>query len=207
MLRSPIYPNDRFGRLTVVRQADDYISPGGTRYKKWECVCDCGNTVTVFASNLKQGATTSCGCRVKEIAAVLNATHNESATRLYDIWHTMKQRCGNPNATAYERYGGTGITIYREWNTYENFAKWATDNGYQDDLTLDRIDGSKGYEPSNCRWATPKEQARNRKSNRLIIYNGKQITVAELCELSKKTRRVTIRMLENGISPEDIVGG
>ena len=104
MLRKPISQNDRFGRLVTVRQADDYISPKGKHYPRWECVCDCGNTTIVFATNLKQGATTSCGCRAKEVASTLNATHRESHTRLYDIWHTMKQRCGNPNAHAYDRY-------------------------------------------------------------------------------------------------------
>lgn len=207
MLKKTISPNDRFGRLVVVRRADDYISPKGKRYPRWECVCDCEKTTIVFATNLKQGATTSCGCKVKEVAATLNVTHHESHTRLYEIWHTMKQRCGNPNAHAYDRYGALGITVCEEWNTYECFAQWAVANGYQDGLTLDRIDGDKGYEPSNCRWATPKEQARNRKSNHSVLHNGKYITIAELCELSGKTRKIVIGMLNRGISSEDIIGG
>lgn len=197
----------RFGKLVVIERAEDYISPKGKRHTRWKCLCDCGKTTTVLATNLRQGVTTSCGCKVKEIASLLNVSHHESYTRLYDIWHGMKQRCGNPNAHAYDRYGAQGITVCDEWHAYEEFAEWALNNGYEDNLTIDRIDGNKGYEPSNCRWATPKQQARNRKSNRTIPYNGKNITISELCDISGKSRSVVRRMLIQGASPQKIIGG
>ena len=106
---------------------------------------------------------------------------NGKKTRLYNIWKGMRQRCRNPFHPAYDRYGGRGITITPEWDTFEAFHKWATEHGYRDDLSIDRIDVNGNYEPNNCRWATDYEQANNTRSNRKLMYNGQELNFGEVC--------------------------
>jgi hypothetical protein len=108
--------------------------------------------------------------------------------RIQNIFLHMKDRCYNPNFRDFKNYGGRGITICEEWQTPHSwkggraFRKWALENGYADNLTLDRIDVNKGYSPENCRWVSMKEQQNNKRNNRLITYNGKTQTIALWCE-------------------------
>lgn len=100
-------------------------------------------------------------------------THGKSNTRLYGIYRGMWRRCYNKNHEHYNQYGGRGITICDEWlHDFMNFYKWAINNGYDDNLTIDRIDNNKGYSPNNCRWVNQKIQVRNRKNTVKINYNG-----------------------------------
>jgi hypothetical protein len=173
----------RFCRLEVVSRAEN-DKHGKTM---WVCKCDCGNEIVAAGQNLLRGRTKSCGCLYEERA------HRKSGTRLYSIWQSMKCRCYNKNHFEFYNYGGKGISICDEWlNDFQSFYSWAIENGYADDLTIDRIDNNKGYFPHNCRWATYKEQANNKRTNHLITYNGKTQNIAQWAkELGIK--RVTLQ--------------
>ena len=167
----------RFGKLVAL---ESYKSDKNNRWH-WKCLCDCGNTTIVSGTNLRTGVTKSCGCIVKERMKKLNLTHNLSASRIYHIHRGILARCNNPNEPSYKDYGGRGITVYDEWLTFAGFYEWATFSGYDEEkkLSLDRIDNDGNYCPENCRWATPKEQCNNKRTNRLITFKGKTKTLAQ----------------------------
>ncbi len=169
---------ERFGRLTVIGLAER----GRNGRTLWLCRCDCGMETIVFANNLRRGSTQSCGCIHKERTAEINKKHGMAKTRLFGIWVKMKQRCYNPNNPKFPIYGAEGKVICDEWQDFGLFYKWAMASGYRDDLTIDRIDNSKGYAPGNCRWATAKEQANNRRTCRVVEYNGKSQTIKQWAE-------------------------
>lgn len=111
--------------------------------------------------------------------------HGQRHTRLYNIWRTMKQRCSNHNCINYHNYGGKGIKVCEQWaNDFNSFYKWAMANGYENGLTIDRIDTKGNYEPTNCRWATNKVQQNNKSTNRLIEYNGTSHTLSEWADIT-----------------------
>lgn len=158
-----------FGRLTVLRQAANNRH-GQTR---WFCRCACGNESTVNASNLRTGATRSCGCG--EMSN--RKSHGMAGTPTYKTWGSMKQRCKNPNDTSYADYGGRGIDVCDRWLNFENFLSDMGERpiGY----SLDRIDNNGNYCPENCRWATSAEQGSNRRTTRYVMHNGERVTSAE----------------------------
>lgn len=191
-----------YGRLTVIKYFGYSITPKGKRRNKWECLCSCGNVAVVGGSDLRKGHTLSCGCYQKEQISNAIKTHGLSKTRLYRIWSGMKKRCENPNAERYPHYGGRGITVCKEWNTFESFRDWALNNGYNEKLSIDRKDLNKGYEPSNCKWSTDKEQANNTSRSHTVEFNGETHTISEWSEITGITRRTLNKRINNGWSPE-----
>lgn len=148
----------KFGHWTVLKRVES-----NTTNARWLCRCDCGNTKAIIAAELKRGHSTNCGCERNKRTSERSTTHGGSKSRLYRIWHHMKGRCNNPTDYDYPYYGGSGKKVCPEWNdNFENFYKWAQANGYQENLTIDRIDNTRGYSPDNCRWITQTEQTRNK---------------------------------------------
>lgn len=124
-------------------------------------------------------------------------------TRLYNIWLHMRERCNNPNFVYFNLYGGRGISVCDEWShSYKVFKEWALENGYRDDLTLERKDNDGNYCPENCKWATPKEQANNRRSNRSLSFNGEQHNIEEWSKITGKPRTIIDSRLRRGWSVE-----
>jgi hypothetical protein len=147
----------------------------------YQCVCECGAKRQVIVSALLNGTSRSCGCLAAEARLATRRLHGESkGCRLYRIWQAMIGRCHRPKHSAYARYGARGIRVCQEWRrSYLIFRRWATENGYRDVLTIDRRDNSRGYSPSNCRWADDITQANNKSNSRPLTAWGETKTVAE----------------------------
>lgn len=169
----------------------------------WQCLCTCGNYFVASGKAIRSGNVSSCGCFRKYTAASTgrnNATHGETNSRLYNIWRGMKQRCYNENSDAYDHYGRRGIVICEEWKTsFESFYKWAFNNGYKDNLTIDRINVNGNYEPSNCRWETTREQNRNKQHTVYVEYHGELMTVSDIAEIKGVSVQAIYYRLQNNI--------
>lgn len=170
----------KFGKLTVIAQSNNTK----TGKRKWICMCECGKLKEkpVVGYDLKSGKVQSCGCNYKISNKHRNKRHGDTNTRLYHIWCGMKARCNNKNNIEYMNYGGRGITYATEWKEYENFRDWALLNGYENNLTLDRVDVNGDYCPDNCRWATMKQQQNNKRNTIYLEVNGAKLSVTEWAE-------------------------
>lgn len=171
----------RFGRLTVVRKTDQRGPDGGIIY---ECLCDCGNTCLALGGKLTRkghSAKRSCGCLHDET----HPPHGGSKTLLYHKWKGMRERCYDKNSKPFKNYGGRGISICDEWkNDFAAFRDWAIENGYEEGLSIDRIDVNGNYCPENCRWITLEEQQRNKRNVKPITWNGETHLLPEWAEIT-----------------------
>jgi hypothetical protein len=183
----------KFGKLTVIEEAEPRIYESGHRRNMWKCQCECGNITIVPVDKLTGGHTQSCGClhrkKVGENNKKTKTKHGLSKSRIHNIWRGMNYRCNNEDGLYFKDYGGRGIKICDEWansNTdgFINFYNWAINNGYSDELSIDRIDVNGNYEPSNCRWATLKEQANNKRSTITLTVDGITHSISEWSELT-----------------------
>lgn len=164
----------RYGRLTVTCRSKEHI---GRVW--WNCRCDCGNEKAVPANNLRIGKTQSCGCLAKEQLQARALKHGMAKTPLYNVWRAMKNRCYWQKHPQFALYGGRGITVCDEWMSFPIFHKWAIEAGYSHWLSIDRIDVNGNYEPANCKWSTPSEQARNTRRTARAPDGTPWATVAE----------------------------
>jgi len=191
----------KIGRLLVIQRS----GYAGSKHIKWLCECKCGKKVFVSGDSLRQHATQSCGCLCKEQVSKAKTKHGDAKKRLYTIWGLMKRRCDNINCKDYKDYGGRGIKICNEWREYLSFKQWALDNGYTNDLSIERKNVNGNYEPDNCCWATQKEQQNNKRNNKSITYNGKTQNMCQWAEELGFNYSTVYARMSRGISFEDSI--
>jgi len=167
----------KFGRLLVIKRAENEFSPSRT-HVAWKCICDCGKEVTTRASSLRSGYVSSCGCLKTEMLKK-KATARHGNEQEYRIWTGIKQRCLNKNSDAFGRYGGRGIYICETWE--KSFSAFIDDMGKRPSPlhSIDRIDNEKGYEKDNCRWALISVQSRNTRVNRWVEIEGTRLVITD----------------------------
>lgn len=196
----------RFGRLTVVDRAENSESNS----IRWNCVCDCGNKTVSFSNGLRNGSATSCGCLSRQRFSELGKSkrkHGLSRSKIQDAWLHMKQRCYSKRSDQYKNYGAKGIKVCDRWK--ESFENFVADMGEPPSRlhTLERIDTRGNYEPENCRWATVKEQQRNRTNNLVIEIDGMRKCLAEWCEETNTGyQKAYARIKKLGWNPRDAIG-
>ncbi len=194
----------RFGRLIAL----EYISEEGRDWKtpKWKCQCDCGNIVYVRPYSLISGNSKSCGCsrKGKSYPKMYEGEYTDShRPRLYWTWLNMIRRCENPKSPDYYRYGGRGVSVCEEWHDLSTFLEWAYSHGWEEGLTLDRIDNEDMYCPENCRFADRITQANNKRTNRIIEYQGKTMSMTQWSRETGISPRAIYARLKSGWSIED----
>ena len=188
----------RFGRWVVLKFA---YTKNNKSY--WLCKCDCGTTKEVAGYSLSSGGSLSCGCYNTEIVIQRSKTHGMSNSKLYYIYRSMLNRCFSPKVKEYKYYGARGITVCNEWkNDFMSFYKWAMANGYEEGLTIERIDINGNYCPKNCKWIPKKQQNRNKSSNHFVTYQGKTFCLAEWEEKTGIKQPTIRRRLRYGWSVE-----
>lgn len=183
---------DRYNFLTAL---EDTGRKSGSN-ARWKFLCDCGKTHECVAASVKRGLTKSCGCIRGKTAN--NLKHGKTGTQEYRLWRGIRNRCYNSDASHYKRYGARGIKMCARWQNFENFL--ADMGSKPSGMSLERIDNNGDYEPDNCRWATPREQANNRSNNRRITFDGVTMNVNEWAAKLGISTPTLIRRLNKGWS-------
>lgn len=199
----------KYGKLTVLNVATPKIRPNGQRVPMLLCRCDCGKEVEVCSYELTAHKTISCGCYRSETNHA--ATHRQTGTRLHTLWVHMRQRCRDINCKAYKNYGGRGIKVCSEWETFDNFKKWADENGWNEsksgkEQSLDRIDVNGDYCPENCRFVSMKVQENNRRNTPMLTYRGETLSIGDMAlKYGLKRANLYDRIIMWGWSVEDAI--
>ncbi|CQD26169.1 hypothetical protein ACYJ80_06790 [Staphylococcus capitis] len=194
----------RFGRL-VVKEID---LNKASRKTFWICECDCGNVVSIRSDTL--GSTKSCGCLKKEqdfknLQLKDKQLHGLTNHPAYTRWNAMMQRCYRANSERYPRYGGRGIKVCDEWHDVKTFIKWAEENGFSEELSIERIDLNGDYEPSNCKWIPLEEQRWNTSYNVWYEYKGLRLTTMQWTRKLNIPIKETSSYRKNDIPFTDII--
>lgn len=187
----------RYGRLLVIA-----FSGKRKNNRYWECQCDCGVVTVVAGGEICRGTVVSCGCLRKEKAT----THGMYKSSEFKIWQKMKSRCFNENHHGYKDYGGRGITVCNRWLKFENFLE-DIGNRPSPRHSIDRIDVNGNYEPSNCKWSTLKEQARNKQNTFYIEIDNKKMCLSEFCEVYSLKRSTARWRIKNGWCLAKVISG
>lgn len=195
----------RFGRLTVLRQVEDYVSPGGAHFHMWLCQCNCGNQIKVITHDLMSGHTQSCGCLGKEKRRKSATKHGLSKTPLYAKYNSILDRCYNPNNKEYKNYGGRGIKMCDEWrDDFTKFYAWAIETHWEPNLTIERIDVNGNYSPDNCTWLTIQQQQSNKTTRHELTARGETHSIKEWADILDMSQDVIERRLNQlGWSDEE----
>lgn len=195
----------RFGKLVVV----SFDRTCEERHRTfWNCVCDCGEKKSIRGDSLKSGKVVSCGCYGTSRIGLVNRSHGFSQTRLYNKYQQMLKRCYSSDSVEYSNYGGRGIYVCDRWLGASGFLSFLEDMGEcPEGKSIDRINNEGPYSPDNCRWASKKEQARNRRGNVFLEYNGERKCMSEWCELFNLPYQATRSSINSGASLCDVVGG
>lgn len=184
----------KIGRLTVSKEV---VSENG--HAMWECLCECGNITIAEGYALRSSLKQSCGCLIRDANIKRNYVHGMARTRLYTTWIGIRDRCKNVSSDSYKNYGGRGITIDKEWDLdFLSFYNWAINNGYDDSLTIERIDVNKGYCPSNCMWIPRSKQNRNKTNTIYVTYMGERMPLVDACEKSGTDYNLAVQRYFNG---------
>lgn len=191
--------NQKFGRLTAISY-DKYMN----KKSYWNCICDCGNTVSVRVQSLTSGKTSSCGCLKSELTLQRTIKHGMAYANEYKIWCLMKARCYNRRSPEYHRYGGRGIFVSDEWRN--SFSAFYRDMGDRPEgYSIERIDNDKGYSKENCKWATYEEQCNNKSTNIKIEINNQVKSLKEWANISGIKYRTILGRLTHHWNPTDAI--
>ena len=191
----------RFGRWTVIEPA----GKTSDNHKLWHCRCDCGIERNVVGKELRNGKSKSCGCLSTDTFRETITKHGLRYHPLYVTWCNIHARCENSNNPEYKHYGGRGIRVCDEWKDVTSFIGWAEANGYRSGLQIDRIDNNGNYEPDNCRFVTHTGNQNNKRTNRLLTYEGRTQTISQWAkELNVPSDRIRSR-LNMGWNVEDVL--
>jgi|SRR5690625_188574 len=164
---------DRYGRFVILFEVEQR-----NKQRRFMCLCDCGTEKEIALVLLRNGQTKSCGCFKRDHLISMITKHGRSPrgkrNKLQAVWVSMKQRCLNDKNDAYKYYGGRGITIHTGWLEFENFESWAVKSGYEEGLSIERIDVNGNYDPFNCTWIPRSEQSNNTRRSTSYEFNGKK---------------------------------
>lgn len=189
-----VHEGEKYNRLTVV----EYVGGG-----KWRCKCDCGRETFVRSTRLNRGETKSCGCILRE------GIYGDSFNRkLYAMWKDMIYRCEKPNCSSYKNYGARGITVCEKWHDYISFREWALENGFDEakgrNCSIERKEVNGNYTPENCKFATTSEQAKNKRTNVFLTFDGRTMTLTEWANETGISRDCLKYRLSAGWTTEDV---
>ena len=197
----------KYGRLKIVKEVERGVKPSGQKYRRFECICECGNLITTSLWALTSGRTQSCGCLQKERTSLASLKHGLSFSRIERIHQSMKQRCYNQKHKDYYRYGARGIKVCDDWHNFVNFYNDVKDK-YKDGLTIERLDINKDYCKDNVIFIEHKLQARNKSTSLFFNFKGKKRCLKEICEIENKPYHKTWQRIKRyGKTLEEALNG